>query len=419
MSEEEDQSGRGSEDRIKASRGARNAPEVDAKRLMSGEAWDEFCDRLKAAGRHILDDEAPDTPLDRAEGFRYLTGLVGAGIESMVKFADPDRPVFYRTPDSAGKWGAENADNQYLWARIRPDATYRVTGVRTNVFDFLLEVKEGFMQLGDARNFATFTAQELEVESDGTFEIILSAEKHAGNWVPLDPDARYFAIRQYFYDWENEIPIPFEIERVGGEGEAPPLLEPADMARRLDDAGEWIDVTIRVWNEWVAELRANQQRNVIAPPRKFVGGADDIRYGNDAYKLADDEALILESDLPDARYWAFQLVDLWFGSMDYTNRQVSLNGHQARVDADGKVRVVVAHRDPGVPNWLDTAGHLEGILQYRWIWTKTYPVPTARVVKFDQIRAELPADTPSVTEAERKKVIHGRQRHVAKREPVT
>ena len=275
------------------------------------------------------------------------------------------------------------------------------------------------MQLGDARNFATFTAQELEVESDGTFEIILSAEKHAGNWVPLDPDARYFAIRQYFYDWENEIPIPFKIERVGREGEAPPLLEPADMARRLDDAGEWIDVTTQVWNEWVAELRANQQRNVIAPPRKFVGGADDIRYGNDAYKLADDEALILESELPDARYWAFQLVDLWFGSMDYTNRQVSLNGHQARVDADGKVRVVVAHRDPGVPNWLDTAGHLEGILQYRWIWTKTYPVPTARVVKFDQIRAELPADTPTVTEEERKKVIHGRQRHVAKREPVT
>lgn len=401
---------------LKRQRRAHRTPDVDAERLMSGEAWSDFCDALKRAGEQILAPGAPSTPLDRAEGFRYLLGLVDSGIRQAIDLADPDQPRFLRNPDSRRKWGAENADNQYLWTRVRSDATYRITGRRGSAFDFLVEVKEGYMQLGDDRNFATLTASQIEAEPDGSFEIRLSAAPQGKNWLPLHPDAKYVVIRQYFHDWEGEEPAEFHIVRVGQEGLPPPLPAPAASAQLLDDAGEWIETTTRFWNQWVRQLRDQHRPGGIAPARRYVGGADDIYYGNGTYRLARDEALLIETELPEARYWAFQLCNLWFESMDYANRQTSLNDRQAHIDGDGRLRCVIAHEDPGIPNWLDTAGHLEGVVQYRWIWTRTNPQPRARVVPFAEIRRHLHVDTPTVSREKRRDVIRRRQAHVARRE---
>jgi hypothetical protein len=381
-------------------------------------AWRDFCNRLEAAGQHVLAEGAPATPLDQAEGFRYLATLAAAGIRHTFDLADPGRPRFLRNPDSAAGWGAENADNSYLIAHIRPDRTYRIRGRRGTVGAFLVEIKEGYMQLGAVRNFATLDSEQLQVEPDGTFEIVLSPQSHPGNWIPLHPDARQVLIRQFFFDWNREEPAEFRIEAADDAGEPPPPLEPAHVARLLYDAALWIDTTVRVWNDWVQDIRARHQPGVLAPARRYVGGADDILYGNDLYRLGEEEALIIETEAPDARYWAFQLVNLWFQAMDYANRQTSLNCRQARADSDARFRFVVAHRDPGVPNWLDTAGHQEGVLQYRFVWAKTAPQPSVRVVPFAKLRDELPADTPVVTASERRRVITARQRHVARRERV-
>ena len=119
------------------------------ERLLSGRAWSEFCDRLRSSARYVLAPGAPDTPLDRAEGFRYLATLTSAGIRHAFDLADPDRPRFLRNPDSTSKWGAENADNLYLLAKIRSDRSYRIVGRRNSAYAFLVELKEGYMQLGD------------------------------------------------------------------------------------------------------------------------------------------------------------------------------------------------------------------------------------------------------------------------------
>jgi hypothetical protein len=385
--------------------------------------WDAFCETLRRAGAALLEPEAPEDPRERAAALEYLLGLVSAGARIATGLSDPDRPRFLRNPDSHSRWGAENADNGYLWTRIRPDAVYRISGERGSAFDFLIEVKEGYMQLGHDRNFATLTAADLEIGPDGLFEVILAAERPAGqdsvraSWLPLDPDARYVAIRQFFLDWENETPARFRIEREGDAGEPPPF-ESAGAARRLEEAGAWIEGTARFFGEWVPRLREQHRAGVILPARKFAGGADDIWYGNDLYRLADDEALIVETELPDARYWSFQLCDLWFRSADYANRQTSINASQAWLDRDGRFRCVVAHRDPGVGNWLDTAGHREGVLQYRWVWSRSNPQPTARVVKHDGVRAALPPGTPEITPAERRRILRNRRRHVDLREPL-
>ncbi len=400
-------------------------PEENEKRLLSGEAWRDFCRAIEQAGLYLLDFPVGSTPTPgelQAEGVRYALGLVTGGVLQALQLSDPDLPRFVRSPDSESKWGAENVDNQYLWCRVRPDATYRIEGNRSNVFEAILETKDGFMQLGDDRVFDTRLLSELRCDSDGRFEILLSAERpqgHEGNWIGMPPGTRYFQVRQYFADWEHERPAHFDIVRVGGEGVPPAPHTPARMAELLDEAGLWTLQTARFWQEWIEQLRADHQKGRLAPPRPFVGGARDITYGNDWWSLEPDEAMIVECELPDARYWQFQLCDVWFRTMDWATRQTGLNHEQARVDSDGRVRIVVAHRDPGVQNWLDTAGHPEGMFQYRFVWTKTRPEPSVHLVPFDGIRDALPAETPSCDAEARRRALAIRHRHLARREPVT
>ena len=196
-------------------------------------------------------------------------------------------------------------------------------------------------------------------------------------------------------------------------------VAPDRAVRRLDAAGHWVETTIRFWNGWVADMRRAHKPGELQPAIHMKGGADDIRYGNDLYRVAPGEALVLETEPPRARYWSFQLCSLWFETLDYTNRQTSLNGEQIRVDSDGRVRVVIAHTDPGVANWLDAAGHPEGMIQYRWIWSETSPHPTLRTVPLSELDAALPADTPRVTPEARRRAVAARQEHVARREPAT
>jgi hypothetical protein len=55
-----------------------------AERVMDGTAWEAFCDTLKNAGALILSECSPKSPLDRAEGFRFLSRLTRLALEKFV-----------------------------------------------------------------------------------------------------------------------------------------------------------------------------------------------------------------------------------------------------------------------------------------------------------------------------------------------
>jgi hypothetical protein len=375
-------------------------------------AWNSFAERVAAAEQHVLRDAR--SPRARADALAYVTGLARVALAQWVGGADPEAPRFVENPSPSAKWGAENADNRYLWAPVRPDAVYRIHGRRGTSFELLFEVKEGFMQLGAPRNFAARAASALRVEPDGRFELWLGGpERDACNWLPLDPDARWILVREYFVDWEREAPASLAIERA--DADPPPLARDADrVAAQLARAGEWVEATARFWSEWVAELRAAYVPGKLAPARRYEGGADDILYGNDWFALDDDQALVLECEVPDAAYWAFQLVDGCFRSLDWAEHQTSLNHTQASVDADRRVRIVVARRDPGVANWLDTTGLREGVLQYRFIWARTTCQPAARIVPIAALGAEL-SGAAHASAADRAAMRAMRRRHAARR----
>jgi hypothetical protein len=99
-------------------------------------------------------------------------------------------------------------------------------------------------------------------------------------------------------------------------------------------------------------------------------------------------------------------------TIHYGRHQSSLNGHQAVVDPDGLVRFALSSRDPGVANWLDTAGHSNGAMLLRCVRTESAPVPRTRVVKVDEVRSALPSETTMTTPQERARVIAARRRAV-------
>jgi hypothetical protein len=92
-----------------------------------------------------------------------------------------------------------------------------------------------------------------------------------------------------------------------------------------------------------------------------------------------------------------------------------LNARKAAVDSDGLVRVVLCSEDPGVANWLDTAGFSNGPIILRCVRTETAPTPSTRVVPFDDIRAQLPSDTATVTAQERAIILAARREAVRER----
>jgi hypothetical protein len=382
----------------------------EARSLIRGEAWRAFCRRLEAAGDAILADGFPDSPRDRAEGYRWLTRLLVYATRMEIEAADTRFPRFvrYETPDV--QWGGPNPDNTYYRARVDPGERYRVWSDVRGVRQAIFSLHEGDMQQGRYGVYGETSLDQLHVDPSGRLEITLSAEPAPENWIRMPPEARIFGVRIYASDWEADASPPFHIERIGGEGEPPPPLDPARLADGLGRAADWIEATSRFWN---AYTRAGWQRatpNVPAPPAPAKGGADNILYGSCFWQLADGEALLLECDVPDADYFGFSIHTLgWLESGDFADRQTSLSGHQVHVDGDGRLRVVLAHRDPGVPNWIDTEARERGLLVYRWVWARSAPAPGAKVVAVQDLRAALPAGHPSVDAAERRRRLARRR----------
>jgi hypothetical protein len=380
-----------------------------ADALTSGDAWAAFCERLAAVGRRITELDFPGTPRDRAEGYRALSRLAVFALQWHLEFSDPEFPAFYRYDDDVVKWGGPNADNQYQRAKVEPGGTYRVTGDVTGLRELIISTPEGDMQLDQYQVFEERNLGQLDVGADGRLEVIVSAEEHAGNWIPLHPDADHVLVRQYVSDWDHDPVAPLRIERVGNEGRAPAPPTPEFMADALDRAATWVERSAVYWKDYVAAALDRIGDNNVTPPMTPPGGARDILYGGGAWNLGDGEALLIECEVPEARYWSIQLYNEgWFESLDIANRVVSLSGHQMHIDDDGMWRVVIAHEDPGVPNWLDTEGRRRGMFSYRWVFSETAPAPTARVVPLAEVRRTF-------SDADRREQIAARQAAVARR----
>lgn len=106
------------------------------ERVLSGAAWNEFCDTLKAAGASLLAPGAPQDAFSQAEGYRYLSRLARAGLENF-ECTDVEAPKLSAIANGNRNAriciGSDNPDNLYENAVLDAALSYVVQGVRGTV----------------------------------------------------------------------------------------------------------------------------------------------------------------------------------------------------------------------------------------------------------------------------------------------
>lgn len=355
--------------------------------VFSGQAWSEFCRALEAAGEVILRDSAPDTPLDRAEGYRYLARLTREMLYSTIDNADPDYPRLHEL--DRVKLGADNPDNVYLSANIRGDREYRITGTRGTIAYFSIGSKANrYAKDGTMASTGELGDGDLVVEPDGTVEIIASATPHEKNWLPLAPDSTGLVVRQTYLDRTTETPGQWAIELIGDPPERREL-DPVFLHKALQRAALAVHGTAATFANWTELFmtRPNELPDFGQEMFQQAGGDPEIFYLHGYWTLRPGQAWVIETDVPDCPYWNFQLDNWWMESLDH-ERRMTLNKHTATLADDGRLVIVVAERDPGheaVPssNWIDTCGHSTGTALLRWLGAADHPIPRCRVIDLE------------------------------------
>jgi hypothetical protein len=380
---------------------------MDGSGGVADQAWNRWAavlaglpDRLDAAGY-------PDDAGNRALAVRHLARQVALALQGELEHSDPSHPRLHRYEHPWSQWGAPNPDNVYERCAIDPAGSYVVRGRVAGVHEALFSLVEGDMHLGENGVFAEVALTDLSPR-DGLLELTIGPDDQGDGGAHLRsaPGARMLLIRQYLYDWTEDAIASFTIARVDDAGLAPAAPTPDEVAAALDRAARWVEQSIEFWAAYAAASRDLLEHNTFTAPNTPPGGAPSIAYGGGCWDLHPHEALVIEHDVPDAHYWNWSMHHLhWFDSGTFDLRPTSINGRQAHVDEDGRVRVVVASTDPGVPNWLDTEGQPMGMAVYRYVGAVSKPQPTASVVPVGDVRRAVPASHPSTSPDERRQLL--------------
>jgi hypothetical protein len=359
------------------------------QKVVDGTAWTEFCDLLKDAGSVVLADTNPNDPLDRAEGYRMLTRLLRGALETQLEHGDhPAHPELFCVCHETIKIVGENPDNRYLSA-VLDGGDYRIWGTRgeSKWLSFNLFSAGGFGGGGPGTG-ATLHEERMHIDDDGTFELIISQNEHPGNWLQSEADTRTLAIRQTFLDKANQEHAVLHIERLDSSGAPPAPLSAEHLYHSLLYAGFYVKGVAAIGTEWAT--RQALWPNVftdeaeLAETDKFKD--PQIKWHQAYFDLADDEALVVEFMPPACEYWMIALHNHWMETLDYTNHQITLNCDSAVLEPDGSARFIVSKSDPGLPNWLDTAGHSKGTVGVRWVGPNVIDLlPDTRVVKVAEL----------------------------------
>jgi len=358
------------------------------QRVLDGSSWNEFCDLVKMAGAVVMRPTAPDDPFTRAEGFRYLSRILRAALETFVEHADPLAPQLARVVHETAKMGSDNPDNHYQNAAISGAYDYRLWGNRGTVHYLGFGTQRGgYGESAGMPPTGYLEASDMQVEPDGSFEILVSTQPQEGrNWLPMKPDTGTLIVRQTFLDRQTEKLAELHLERIGG----PPLpapLTPAAIDEALGKAGRLVGGAAAIFANWAEgfEQHVNQLPRFDDELSRQMGGDPNIVYYHSYWQLAPGEALVIEVTPPACDYWNFQLNNHWMESLDYRYFPIHVNKHTAHCRPDGSVQVVVAHRDPGVDNWISTAGHDRGTMCWRWVRADDHPQPQTRVVPLSEV----------------------------------
>ena len=338
---------------------------------------------------YVLSEERFTDPLDVVEGYRYVGQLLSAASELFFE-ADPDHPRLASIVSPARKLQGDNPDAIYHYARISGSRSYRIFG-RVDAecytsFTIHGRAPDGALAgplLGDVND------RQFQIEPDGSYSLTLSATQQPGNWLRLDPDAYCIVVRSYFQlgtsaQNDMDVAVRIEIETIEDLDPPPPLSDEV-FSERMREGIEFLRQTTlgqSLPGTPSSVPFVSQEANVLPVPFSFrdsglpVPGAADIFYAMGRWRLDPEEALVMTGILPSCPFANVMLWNRHMQTLEYRSRRSSLNQSQIQLEPDGRYRIVIAHTDPGVPNWLDCEGHHSGTIFWRFLLPETDPTRT-------------------------------------------
>jgi hypothetical protein len=390
----------------------RHADTALAQPIVAG--WEELVDCLRNLPGLMLaklpEERQCDPQMQQEIGRLALEALASCAIDAIG--GDPDFPAFLPALGQVLNIGQPNADTIYRATHVAADGHYRLRGRK----GALNQVKIGqiIAHTTDAGPVETYLdVNGLHADEQGNFDVLISPERpeaHTGDWWQLQAGANKLMVRMVSQDWNCETEPTFSIERVDRplrRGRTPAAV----LEARLRRLAPFVSAMGSMFVDHVEQLR---QQGYVHQFKEFdvsqIGGLTGQFYYEAVYELGDDEALILETQVPAiCHYRSLILTNEIYETTDWYNAHSSLNGAQSAPDSDGIWRVVISGRDPGVRNWLDTGGYPTGIIQGRWTDCSDQPIPRLRKVTLGEATACLPNDTAMVSPEERNAIMRERR----------
>ena len=314
------------------------------------------------------------TPQDFAEARRVMLHALMHGLQCWLE-ADPDRPFFTPFINQHKKLLGDNPDARYYSAVIDDSNSYRIRGNLAGAIYTSFTIELGAGTDGDGIG-STLNDTQFKADENGDYEIILSAQKAEGNWMPMTRGASSLTTRHYYErkqcinnDRLHHIPLDIHnLEKV------PPRSSPndAEIAAGIRRVTTFVKGSVITMNNENSPPWVSRIPNQFIPPKKddsheaITYAARDNVYSMAPFVLGPNQALLIRGRFPKCRFANVVLFNRFLQTFNYEERSISLNRTQTVQSEDGSFEMIVAHRDPGRPNWLDTEGRPYGIMFWRF-----------------------------------------------------
>jgi hypothetical protein len=326
--------------------------------------------------------------------------------------SDPRRPHVVEVSAAPHRWygiavpggraGIDNPDTLYFVVPVEAASSYILTGKRGKPGP--IDSNFSLMPKDLSRTITNIAQTQLRFAPDGTYTITLDGAPANGrpNHIQITADAGFLFIRNTLADWNTAHVDEFAVRRVAGPPPAPPADDDA-LAKKT------VFLLNAFFTPWVNDYQQRIYRqpvNVIPQPGKPGDKAGFLVTQRNAlghFRLSKDEALVVTFNPAGAAYATLPISDVWGVTPAYWASQTSLNNHQAELNPDNTITAVISSWDPGVSNWVDTAGLTEGFIMMRWqgLSPNGEPSVRAKLTRRADLAASLPQRMRHVSGAER------------------
>ena len=312
-----------------------------------------------------------------AEGYSAMLALLAVGLDCYIHNS-PDSPHFVRLVSPIRKIGGDNADALYYFAPLNPGQSYKITGTIGSAA-YLAFTTYGGKTPKKFHIVSNMSTPQLRLDEEGKFDLEITTDGLAEgvNTIRTDATTNCVIVRRYYLDKKamEDDPGVQSIEP-NYPAAVPPLLSGDEMGKRIRALEQFLRGWFKITPIPLPPIPPAY--NKMSPPRQASADSGhwstpDNMHSFGFFKVADDEALVIEGRSPECLYWSVHLWNPYLQTYDYAHYPCALNSSEVELREDGSWELLVSNRDPGHPNWISTTGHPRGFVYFRWLKAERIP----------------------------------------------